>query len=232
MNLRIKSGYIAALSAALLPCSAYGLDVGAAAQIGSKGVGIHLYTPLNSSLILRFGPSYHNQTFTSTTSYTEYDAHLRLRTIDVLLDWHPLSNGFRLTGGVVVNNSRIRLDARPDLSGSITIGNRAYSASDIGTVEGEIYFRRYAPYLGFGWGQAGADLRPGWHFQGDVGVMFLGRPRAWLQSTGCDLGSSMLGTAACNELRRAVPAETYRLEEEIKDYRSYPVLRLGIAYRF
>lgn len=216
----------------LLPSLAASLDIGTSAQAGSKGVGLHIYTPIHPKLNFRVGPNFYNNTYTSTTSYTEYDAHLRLRTIDALLDWHPFAGGFRVTSGVVINNTTIHLDARPDASGSITIGGSTYSVSDIGTITGEIYFRRYAPYLGIGWGQAGADTRRGWHLQGDMGVIFLGRPRAWLQSTGCDLGSSALGSFACNELRRAVPQESYRLEEEIENYRTYPVLRLGIGYRF
>lgn len=156
------------------PALATAMDISASVQAGSKGIGLHLYTPLHPNMTLRVGPNFYNDIYNSRTSYTEYDAHLRLRTIDALLDWHPFAGGFRVTSGIVVNNTTIRLDARPDASGSITIGNRTYSISDIGAVNGEIYFRRYAPYLGIGWGQAGANTRRGWHFQGDLGIIFPG----------------------------------------------------------
>lgn len=98
--------------------------------------------------------------------------------------------------------------------------------------QGDIHFRRHAPYIGVGWGRAPLNDQAGWHLQGDIGVMFMGRPRTRLQSSGCDLGSSFIGTLACNELQRAVPEETYRLEKEIEDYRIHPALRIGIGYRF
>lgn len=87
-------------------------------------------------MVTRVGISFFNHDHPSTTRYTEYDADLRLRTVDALLDWHPRGGGFRITGGVIFNYSKILLDARPDASDSITIGSSTYSVDDVGIVTG------------------------------------------------------------------------------------------------
>ena len=40
-------------------------------------------------------------------------------------------------------------------------------------VDGRIDFKKFAPYVGLGWGNAVAPAKPGWGFTADLGVMML-----------------------------------------------------------
>lgn len=62
------------------------------------------------------------------------------------------------------------LDAESsDLDRTITIGDRSFTVSDVGDIEGEVEFKDIAPYIGFG-----NPVKPGrqWGFTVDLGVRF------------------------------------------------------------
>lgn len=206
--------------------------LGISGDVGTTGVGIRLHTPLGPHFAGRLGANAYNYSFDSATTYATYDVDTRFRTIDALIDWHPMRSGLRFTGGLVFNNSKINTVARPSVSGSFTFNGNTYSVADIGVVEGQVDHNRIAPYLGIGWGSAQSSDKAGWSFTSDVGVMYLGRPQATLRSSGCNLGGSLLSRAICNRLATDLPSESGRVEEEIKDYRFYPVVRIGVMYRF
>jgi len=52
-----------------------------------------------------------------------------------------------------INNNKIDLDAKgPDLDGTIRIGDRDFTVSDVGDIKGEVEFKDVAPYIGIGFG--------------------------------------------------------------------------------
>lgn len=207
-------------------------NVGVSAQLGTTGIGLHLHKPFTPQLVGRLGANIFNYDYRRSTTYTEYDADLRLRTIDVLLDWHPMAGGFRITGGLVINHNNFYLKARPSVTGTFTFNGTVYSVADIGEVEGRVRFRRAAPYLGIGWGTGGTSETPGWGFSSDVGIIYHGKARASLNSTGCNGSLSALSAAVCAQLESDLPNESARVEEEIDEHRFYPVVRFGVSYRF
>ena len=84
----------------------------------------------------------------------EYDATARLRTATALLDWHPGGHGFRLTGGLVYNDTRIEGTSLPPASGLYDIGGVPVPVALVGTLSGKIDFNPTVPYVGLGWGNA------------------------------------------------------------------------------
>jgi hypothetical protein len=113
---------------------------------------------------------------------------------------------FRITGGVILNENKY--DLRGDL------GGRAVR----GTVEPG---RSAAPYLGVGWGTVAGT---GINFYADIGIMFMGSPKARL-SADC----SGLSASDCSSL---VADEQARLEDELKRLKYYPVINLGLTIGF
>ena len=79
--------------------------------------------------------------------------------------------------------------------------------------------------LGIGWGNAVQTT--GWGFGMDLGVAFQGAPKTSLVSTGCSALASV-----CTMVANDVAAENAKLAEEVKDLKFYPVLRVGVSYRF
>jgi hypothetical protein len=83
---------------------------------------------------------------------------------------------------------------------------------------------RAAPYLGIGWGDvSGAGV----NFYADLGVMFMGSPKATLNADCTGLTS-----AECSTLQSQVAAEQTSLEDELKHFKTYPVLNVGVTIGF
>ena len=205
--------------------AAHAADLAATVDLGSTGFGLHLTTPLAAQLNARVGLNYANYSSDGNTTDVQYDFKLKLATVDALLDYHPFGSAFRVSGGIIHNGNRIDVNARPNANGSYTINGRSYSAASVGQMKGDIEFRKVAPYLGIGWGNAVQTA--GWGFGMDLGVAFQGAPKTRLVSTGCAALA-----AVCTMIANDVAAENAKLAEEVKDLKLYPVLRVGVSYRF
>lgn len=201
-------------------------EIGIAASAGTTGLGVHLSVPLHQQLNARIGANAFDYSYDGSTSDLDYDFKLKLKTFDALLDYFPLNGAFRITGGVVYNGNKFDAVAKPNGGSTYTINGRSYSASNAGTINGQIDFRNVAPYLGIGWGNAVAKDK-GWGFSSDIGVLFQGSPRTSLTNSGCTADPLV-----CAQLATDVAAENRELQDEAKDFKAYPVLRVGVTYRF
>jgi hypothetical protein len=195
------------------------------ADIGTTGLGVHVSMPLKDNLNARFGLNGMNYKFSGETSDVDYDFKLKLRTVDALLDYYPTTSAFRLTGGVVYNGNKIDANAKPNSTATYTIGANTYSAASAGSINSRIDFRKLAPYLGIGYGNAAKT--GGWGFSADLGVLFQGSPKTSLSNSGCTAG-----TTICAQLRTDLASEESRLKDEVKNFRAYPVIRVGISRAF
>ncbi len=127
----------------------------------------------------------------------------------VLADWHPLSNGFRLTGGLAYGS--LRLD--PATSDLISRSTAAASGFDARS-----WLLRGSPYVGVGWG-IGTPSRSGLYLTADLGVMY---QRGNLAAWGCPGG---IPAAPCSsELRSA--------DSTADDARLAPMMSFGVGLRF
>jgi opacity protein-like surface antigen len=204
--------------------SAQASEVAATVDLGTTGLGLHLSTPLAAKLNGRIGLNVANTSYEGSTSDMDYDFKLKLKTVDALLDYHPFDGVFRVSGGVVYNGNKMNARAKPS-GGTYTINNVAYSAAAVGDLSSKIDFRKAAPYLGIGWGNA--LKQAGWSFGADLGIMFQGTPKTQLASNNCTALPII-----CSRLASDVAAENVKLGEEVKDFKLFPVIRVGLSYRF
>lgn len=217
----------AAIAVATL-CAAFSASaqVGVSATVGTTGLGLHASVPMRSDMNARFGVNFLDYSTDGNTSNVNYDFKLKMKTVDALLDYFPMGNGFRVSGGVVYNGNKIEARGRPNAAGTFRLNGTTYTAATVGTLNGEIDFRKVAPYLGIGWGNAVAKDR-GWGVSADLGILFQGTPRTTLTNAGCT------GTAAlCAQLASDIAAENRALRDEVKDFKAFPVARIGVHYRF
>jgi hypothetical protein len=204
----------------LVPPAAHAAGVGVRA--GTMGVGGDVGWHLAPTLSARLGYSRLDWDTDFSTDDVRYDGRLKLGNLGAMLDFSPLGP-FRLTGGLVYNDNKLDLDARAR-GGSFTLDGRTYSASGVG-FGGEVKAgRSLAPYLGIGYGNvAGAGI----NFYVDLGIIFQGSPRA-------DLRASCGGLSAgdCAQLQGDVAAEEARVERELRRFKYYPVLNIGLTVGF
>jgi len=201
-------------------------QVGVTSEFGSTGIGTHATVPLSDNVNLRLGANYLRYTHRGSTSDLDYDFKLKTNTYDALLDWHPVKDSvFRLTGGLVYNGNRGDVHAHANAAGVYTIQGHTYSAADAGTVDGDVSFRKVAPYLGIGWGNA--TKQAGWNFSADVGVLLQGSPSTTLANHGCTAAD-----AVCTQFAGDVARERQALNDDANRLRVYPVLRIGLSHAF
>ncbi|QNA99693.1 hypothetical protein [Massilia sp. Se16.2.3] len=223
----MKHPFIPAMLACLMAATPAAAQVGASLDAGSTGVGAHLSFPLASSLNGRLGVNYFKHDFTRSSGQLEYDLDGKLQTVDALLDWYPRAgSSFRLTGGVIYNNTRFDAVAEPNGLSTFRLNGTQYNIAEVGILVGKVDFRKAAPYLGIGWGNALSDER-GWSFGGDLGAYYQGSARVSLRSLNCTVA-----TAVCQRLASDVAEEQARLAGDVSDYKVYPVLRASLSYRF
>ena len=108
-------------------------------------------------------------------------------------------------------------DERLDL----TIGGITYPGAGIGTLSSVTTFDSTSPYLGLGFdftlaGKVGLNL--------DLGVLWQGEPGVTLDASG-----------ALNQdpaFQAALETERLELEDEMSDFKAWPVVSLGVVYKF
>jgi hypothetical protein len=206
-------------------------QVAIAAKAGSLGLGLELTVKAAPQVNARLGVNGFNYTDDHReVSGIEYDATARLRTATALLDWHPGGHGFRLTGGLVYNDTRIEGTSLPPASGLYDIGGVPVPVALVGTLNGKIDFNPTVPYLGIGWGNAVAEGKKV-GFYVDAGVMFQGRGRVTL-TPNIPAGSPLDNPTARAALDILLQREESDIEKDVADYTVYPVVSLGLSYRF
>ncbi len=153
-----------------------------------------------------------------------YSGRLHFNTGGGFLDWHPWSSPWLFSAGAVAGDRSVDLRARPNVTGTITIHGVPYPVTEIGEVDGTADFGSPAPFVGLGWDNTFyARGRIG--FRAIAGVAFGdGDPSVNLHAVG--------PLAADPTVIANVQAEQASLAHDIRDYQYYPVVQVGLNYRF
>jgi hypothetical protein len=201
-----------ALSAVATVASAGEIYAGVGTQGGVVGAG----TSINSVLSARGEFNYLNYNDNYSSDNVNYNAKLKYQNGGVYLDFHPFSNGLRLTAGALVGNDK--LDGTANSSqGTYTINGNSYSAAGQ-SLNATLTFPTVRPYIGIGYGHTQSA---GLGFYADLGVAY-GKPSVNLNA------SSGLAAAAASDLA----AEQSSLQSKANDLKYMPVLNIGLSYGF
>jgi hypothetical protein len=211
------------LVATLIAASpARAVNTGVDIKIGTLGPGIEFAHGFTENVGVRLAFNTWNYSKARTEDNVDYDAKLKLRTFELLGEWYPFSGVFRFDLGVVSNGNKLDLVAKPSSGGTYTFNGQTYTASQVGSAQGHVDFKKLAPYFGVGWGRG---FGSGFTMTADVGVLLQGQPRSTLSVT--------CGAAVnCTQLTDDVQAEQVRLDDSLRNFRYYPVASIGIGYRF
>ena len=206
-------------------------SVAVAAKVGFlTGIGLDVVVPVADNVNLRAGGTgwRHDRNFTE--SGIDYKGELRLRTGGVFADWYPTRGIFRVTAGLVRNTSRFTLNGKPSAGQTVQIGDNTYQAADLGVVEGQVNFNHnLAPFIGVGFGNP--TIGGHWGFVAELGAIRQRTPRATLTAT-CSTTLQAADPARCAQLQADANAEQADLQDAMKDWRWYPALSVGLAFRF
>ena len=212
-RLRVRIGL---LCASMLAAPAGATNLALTAKLGTLGLGVEGTFGLTEHFNARLGLNGFTYDRSETVSDIEYDLDLELQSVSLLADWHPFGSAFRFTAGLMSNGNELTGSSTSD---GLTIGDTFYPGIGL---DAKLDFDSTAPYLGVGWGNALAAGK-GWGFNVDLGIMFQGSGDVTLTPTGP--GSSLVDPAD-------IALEEQRFEDDIRDYKYYPVFSLGASYKF
>jgi len=215
MDKRIRT-ILASACLGLAASNASAVETALTAKLGSLGLGVEGTFGLAEHFNARLGLNRYDYDRTETVSDIRYDFDLKLKSISLFADWHPFGSAFRFTAGLMSNGNEL---SGSSVSDSLDIGNGTYV--DVG-LDAKLDFDSAAPYLGVGWGNA-LSAGKGWGFNVDLGVMFQGAGNVSLTPTGP--GAVFVDPAD-------VAAEEQNFEDDIKNYKYYPVFSFGVSYKF
>ena len=207
------------------------------AQASTLGWGVSGGYDVTDAVTVRAMFNHFDYSFDRTKRGNKFEGDLELLTLGLMMDWHPFDGGFRLTSGAFMNNSGLVAGAKGE---NVKIGDRRYS----GSLDLNADFDWFAPYLGVGY--TGSRNRGGFGFVFDAGVLFQGvanlsaRGSASGEAGSCtfevdDEGRATLaGDAVCENayLKFYLESEHAELARDLDDFKLYPVVSLGVSYRF
>lgn len=221
--LKITWLLVAAGAFILMPSKADAVDMAVGLKGGTLGAGVEATLDLTSGLNFRVGANAFSYGATTYKSGNPVEYDLKLLSFPLLLDWFPLGDdsGFRISSGVIINKNKFTANAEP--VESYEIDGVDYPADLVGDLSGDVGFNTFVPYAGIGWGNPlTTDSRFSVSF--DLGIAFQGDPTVSLTANG--------PIASDAEFQEALLRETDDIKDEIDSFKYYPVISLGVAYRF
>ncbi len=181
--------------------------MGVTVKAGTLGIGAELTKSITPMVNVRVGGSYFTYGFDGTEGDVSYDLDLKLKSLNLYVDFHPILNrGLRLSAGMVLNKNGVDMVSRP--TASYDIGGTTYTATDVGTINGVVDFKSFAPYVGIGWGNAAGGR---WGVAFDLGLALQGSPQVDLSATGPIAGDAQF----LSELRQ----EESQVQDDISGFK-------------
>lgn len=151
----------------------------------------------------------------------DYEGDVKLRSGGAMLDIYPFEKGWRISAGARVNGNRADIRATP--RGPIDIGDMTVGPSQTGTLLGKLRVREVAPAVTIGYG---GSPKPGLSFGVEAGALFQGAPRVkMLRSEGGSLSNDP-------GFQAQLAQERVEIENDLDDYRLYPIVQVSLGYRF
>jgi hypothetical protein len=184
-------------------------------KAGTTGLGLEATLRMSEAFNLRGGFYAFDYSTDIEENGIQYDGDLELSNAGLFADWHPFAGTFRVSVGGVQSANAFGGAA----DGELEVGDNTYLAQ----LQADVDWDGFAPYLGVGWGNAVGSA--GWSFSFDLGVMFTGEPSVSLTGT---VDDPLLQPDFDEDLAR----EEESLRQELEDARYFPVINLGLAYRF
>ncbi len=191
-------------------------DYAAALKVSTLGVSVEGVRSFGPQLNARLGFAFFSYSMNDLASSNDYTANgdLKLFSISALADWFPFESGFRLTGGILVNLNKASMTLTP--LKTYNDGNIKYTPEKLGNLSADIDFNKVAPYIGIGFGNPTAG-EPGLGFTFDLGTFYQGGPKATMSATKLLAPSATQGPI---------------LEDNLSWFKFYPVLSIGLTYKF
>ena len=193
-------------------------------RAGSTGVEVEGGYVFNDTLKIRTGVSglTHVRRSLKVGDLKAENLDLRLLFAKISLDWHFLKNGFRLSGGLAFNGSKIKFEK--NLNG-VTIGGVPFQPGD--RAFANYKYRVLAPFIGIGYDSPNLGNTP-LSLTVEVGYLFLGKPTASARVDSPGLAPFI----GADRLNSEAKAYFNQLPEDHKWLKTFPHISVGLKCTF
>lgn len=213
--------------------------VGAAAKISTLGGGAEVAVRVTHRTNLRAGFNVITYSRGFDKDGISYNGQLDFKTFEAHYDIFPWAKSFHISGGVLVYAvDPVTATARVPGNQSFSLGDATYISDPTNPVtgSGKIAFNRAAPTVTFGFGNL-VPRSASKHFSIPVefGVAFQGAPKATLGLGGsvCDsTGLNCRLVASDPTAQSQIISEQNKLNDSMSFFKVYPILSVGIGYKF
>ena len=196
-------------------------DFGVGVKAGTLGLGVEGRWDPVPIFDVRVGMNTYDYDTDESTAGIDYDAELALDSYYVTGNINFPLSPLRLTAGAFANNNEVNVVSQDTGGQDIELGGVTFPADVVGTLTGSASFDDFAPYVGVGF-----DFEPFDKFglNLDIGLLWQGEPRIGLSADGTGSGLA--------PFEAALEVERQELEDDLSDYKAWPVISLAFVYNF
>ena len=194
-----------------------GVSIGV--NVSTLGIGPQLGYKFSSGFGMRADAAFFGYDDNFHAGHVDYDGHAHFESYGLVGDFYPFAGSFRLTGGLRLNENDVTAVSNPYQT--LSFHGFTAPAGELGSLSGKATFNQVDPYAGFGWA---FDLGSGLGLTTDFGAMYQGRPHVSLNLSGP--ASLVPGAGA------AVQSERAELQHDANGFTFYPVVEIGLVYKF
>ena len=198
-------------------------NFGIGVKAGTLGLGLEGRWDGLPWLDLRLGANSYSYSTEGREASNLYQTDLDLETVYLTANFHFPLSPFRLTVGAMSNGNEFNLVGAE--TGDYSFGGQTWTQAEVGVLRSTTSFDGTSPYVGLGldfelFGKAGLNF--------DVGVLLQGDPQVDITSSGTAWNDPLIGGA----FQAAIESERQELEDEMSDFKAYPVISLAVVYNF
>jgi len=205
-------------------------------KANTLGAGIELATPLSRSFNLRAGVNLFTFAYPFNIDGIDYNADLHFRSGQVSLDWFPEHGGFHVSPGLVYLQNNLSAIAGVPPGQYFELGSQGFTNSVDDPFNGTatvVYPHRIAPMLMLGFSNILPRNGKRFSMPYEFGVVYTGDARVdvKLNGTACTY-EGCFDVAKNPEAQKDLQQEIDKLNHSLKSFPVYPIISLGLAYRF
>jgi hypothetical protein len=215
----VRIAFLSGMFVAAMSSVATADDLTLTPQAGTLGVGISAEKRLNDAWASRFDVSGASFSFSYSANKSDSDNRARLFSLGATADYYPFEEGLRLSGGVRLSGSFVK--------GRLSNLERKYGkGKDAITVIIRDPLTTYKvtqnpvqPYLGVGYS---LKIQDRFSLSFDLGALYGGEPDLHVVSHADLYGFS----------EKQIQREIRKQQDRLSAYQVYPVVQIGLTYRF
>ena len=213
-------------------------NIGFGVKVGLLGAGAEIAARVNHHSSVRAGFNILGYSRSFDKDGINYAGHLSFRTFEAHYDYYPWAGKFHISGGLLdYIGDPITARALVPANSNFSLGSQQYyTQGNQAFATGRVNFHQVSPTVTVGWGNLVRENHH-WSFPVELGVAFQGSPKSTLGVSGT-ICSDPVNAATCVNaatdptVQSDLTAEQTKINKNMEPFKFYPIISLGVGYRF